>query len=163
MMVSNSCSRGNAQQALVGLNQPEKAPIEITLTPSTASALFQEPVSALVPTLYIKKDLQRITKFCIDSFLLGNCQEESQESQPNAQFLDLYYEKSYIEYYHFCQQYKDYFDTAITTGLNRTSFANSFLCGRISFRWYQYKCPGQVGPLPWINFKAFFQKNLSNS
>ena len=80
-----------------------------------------------------------------------------------ARFLDLYYGKSHMECYHFCQQCKDHFDTAGATGSNRTPFAASFLCGQISFRWHQHKRRGQVGPLPWIDFKAFLQKNLGDS
>ena len=68
-----------------------------------------------------------------------------------------------MECYHFCQQCKDHFDTAGATGSNLIPFAASFLCGRISFRWHQYKRRGQVGPLPWIDFKAFLQKNPIDS
>ena len=68
-----------------------------------------------------------------------------------------------MEYYHFCQQCKDHFNTAGATGSNCTPFAAFFLCKRISFRWHQHKHRGQVGPLPWIDFKAFHQKNLSDS
>ena len=38
-----------------------------------------------------------------------------------------------------------------------------FSLWRISFHWHQYKCRGYIGPLPWIDFKAFLQKNLSDS
>ena len=68
-----------------------------------------------------------------------------------------------MECYHFCQQCKNHFDTAGATGSNRTPFAASFLRGRISFRWHQHKRRGQVGPLPWIDFKAFLWKNLGDS
>ena len=68
-----------------------------------------------------------------------------------------------MECYHFCQQCEDHFDTAGATGSNRTPFAASFLRGRISFRWHQHKRRGQVGPLPWIDFKAFLRKNLGDS
>ena len=154
-MASNSRSRKNAQQASAGSNQPEEAPVETTPTPSTASAPSQAPASAPAPALYTQEDLQRITKLCMDSFLQGNRQEGPREGQLKARFPDLYYGKSHIECYHFCQQCKDHFDTAGATGSNRILFAASFLRGRINFHWHQHKCRGQVGPLPWIDFKAF--------
>ena len=40
-------------------------------------------------------------------FLDGLC-----ESLLKAKFLDLYYSKSYIKCYNFCQQYENYFATA---------------------------------------------------
>ena len=162
-MASNSRSCRNAQQASAGSNQPEEVPVETTPTPSTASAPSQVPASAPAPALYTQKDLQRIMKLCMDLFLQGNCQEGPREGQLKAQFPDLYYGKSYMECYHFCQQCKDHFDTAGATGSNRTPFAAFFLCGRISFRWHQHKRRGQVGPLPWIDFKAFLRKNLGDS
>ena len=60
---------------------------------------------------------------------------------------------------------KDHFDTAGAFGTNRTPFAASFLCSRISFRWHQYKRrQGKgVAPLPWVKFKAFFRKSLGDS
>ena len=39
-------------------------------------------------------------------------------------------------------------------------FAASFLCGRISFHWHQYKCRKNQAvedPLPWVEFKFFFK------
>ena len=162
-MASNSRSRRNAQQASAGSNQPEEAPVETTPTPSTASAPSQAPASAPAPALYTQEDLQRITKLCMDSFLQGNRQEGPREGQLKARFPDLYYGKSHMECYHFCQQCEDYFDTAGATRSNRTLFAASFLHARISFRWQKHKRWGQVGLLPWIDFKTFLQKNLGDS
>lgn len=44
-----------------------------------------------------------------------------------ARFLNLYYEKMYIDCYHFSQQYKDYFDIAGTTGSNYLLFITFLL------------------------------------
>ena len=99
----------------------------------------------------------------MDLFLQRNCQEEPRKGQLTARFSDFYYKKSHIECYYFCQQCKDHFNTAGVTRSNRTPFATFFLCGRISFCQHLYKCQGQVEPLPWINFKAFLRKNLSDS
>ena len=132
-MASNSRSRRNTQQASAGSNQAEEASVEITSTSSIKSALSQAPASALAPALYTQEDLQRITKLCIDLFLQGNRQEGPREGQLKAQFPELYYGKSHIECYYFCQQCKDYFNTAGANGSNRTTFAASFLCEQISF------------------------------
>ena len=62
------------------MNQPKEVLVETTLIPSTASILFQAPSSATVPALYmqkdIQKDMQKITKFCIELLLQGNRQKE---------------------------------------------------------------------------------------
>ena len=102
-MVSNSRSHRNAQQASTGSNQPEEVLVETKPIPSTASTLSQVPALAPTPALYTKEDLQKITKLCIDSFFQGNRQKGPQKSQLKAKFPDLYYEKSHMECYHFCQ------------------------------------------------------------
>ena len=45
---------------------------------------------------------------------------------------EVYYGKSIIDCYHFCQQCEDHFETAGATGFNWTFFAASFFCGNIS-------------------------------
>ena len=133
-MASNFPSRRNAQQALAGSNQPEEVPVETTPTLSTASTPSQVLASAPAHALYTKEDLQRITKLYMGSFLQENCQEGPRQIQLKVQFPDLYYGKSHIECYYFCQECKDHFDTAGATGSNHTPFATFFLYGRISFR-----------------------------
>ena len=59
---------------------------------------------------------------------------EPQERPLNAKILETYWDKSHIEYYHFYQQYEDYFKTSGATGINYTPFAVSFFCSSISFR-----------------------------
>lgn len=46
---------------------------------------------------------------------------------------NLYYESIYIKYYHFCQEYEDYFNMTNITGPKRILFATLFLCNRINF------------------------------
>ena len=48
--------------------------------------------------------------------------------------LEIYWGKSYMECYHFCQQCEDYFKTFGTTGMNHTPFKTSFFHGSISIR-----------------------------
>lgn len=119
---------GGAQELPTGSGSPAPAP---SRGPNPA------------PGKYTDEDLQRITKLCMESFIQGQGQTkahpERRERPLKARFPDLYYGKSHMDCYHFCQQCEDHFDTARATGSNRTSFAASFLHGSISFRWTQYK------------------------
>ena len=97
-----------------------------------------------------------------------NHQEGPREGQLKARFPDLYFGKSHMDCYHFCQKCKDHFDTARATGTNRTSFGASFLRGSISLRWTQYKRrhrldKGEDVPVPWEEFKSFLRQNLGDS
>ena len=83
-----------------------------------------------------------------------------------AKVPEVYYGKSYMDCYHFCQQCEDHFETAGATGTNRTPFAASFLRGSISVRWTQYKRRHrgeELTPITWTEFKAFLRKNLGES
>ena len=64
---------------------------------------------------------------------------EPKEQSVKARFLDLYFGKSHLDCYWFCQQYQDHFDTARANRDNRTPFATFFLRDGISPRWTQYK------------------------
>ena len=161
-------SRRNAQRGSVRHSDLDELANSVQGTPTAPSNAGppDAPVSTPAPTKYTEEDLQKITKLCIDSFLQGQGSRPEpaghREGQLKARFPDLYYGKSHID--HFCQQCEDHFDTAGATGFNRTPFAASFLRGRISFRWHQYKRRGQaVAPLPWIEFKAFLRKSLGDS
>lgn len=115
----------------------------------------------------------RGTKLCMNLFLQAQAQAQVQtqaqvnrsDQAPRKRPLkapppDLYFGKSHMECYHFCQQCEDHFDTAGATGTNRIPFAASFLRGRISFRWHQHKRRSQVkGPLSWVKFKSFLRRN----
>ena len=91
------------------------------------------------------------------------------KKQPlKARFPDLYFRKSHLDCYRFCQQCEDHFDTARANGDNRTPFAASFLRDGISTRWTQYKRrhAQEKGPdvvIPWEEFKAFLRENCGNS
>ena len=52
-----------------------------------------------------------------------------------AKIPEVYYGKLYIDCYHFCQQYKDYFEIIGAIGTNQTLFAASFFRGNISVCW----------------------------
>ena len=107
-----------------------------TPAPSYASApTLVEPTLALK---YNEADLMRILK--IFSEIKGQePKAEVPRKRPlKAKVPDVYFGKSHMDCYHFCQQCEDYFKTAGATGSTRTPFATSFLRGKINFRWHQY-------------------------
>ena len=66
-------------------------------------------------------------------------QLEPRERPLKAKTPETYSGKSHIDYYHFCQQCEDYFETSGATGMNCTPFATTFLRDAINLRWAQYK------------------------
>ena len=58
-----------------------------------------------------------------------------QERLLKARIPKTYWSKSHIEYYHFCQQYEDYFQIFVAIEINYIPFAISFFRGTISVRW----------------------------
>ena len=81
---------------------------------------------------YIEEDLHRIlrTVFKAQAPPFDNAREKLLKGR----LPDVYYGKSYIEYYNFCQKCEDHFATAGAKGPNCISFATSFLRDRINFR-----------------------------
>ena len=75
-MVSNSYSYKNAQQGSARLNQPKKVLVKTTPTPNITNTPSQVLALVPIPNMYTQKDLQRITKLCINLFLKRNHQEE---------------------------------------------------------------------------------------
>ena len=76
----------------------------------------------------------------------------------------IYWGKSHMECYHFCQQCEDHFETFGATGMNRTPFAASFFHGSISIRWSQHKRRYESAtPITWSDFKTFLRKDLRSS
>ena len=60
---------------------------------------------------------------------------------------------------------KDHVDNAGAFGTNHAPFAASFLCGKISFRWHRYKRRKNQAVednLPWVEFKAFLRRSISD-
>lgn len=162
----------SAQPGSVGHNE-RKEPARYVEAPTPRDADAVAPVSAPASTSgilkYTEEDFQRITKLYINSFVQAQAQVNRSDQAPRerlveAQFPDLYFGKSHLEYYHFCHQCEDHFNTAGVTGFNRTPFAASFLRGTISLRWHQHKRRSLVDrPLPWIKFKAFLREYLGDS
>ena len=67
-------------------------------------------------TKYIEKDLQKILKKILKAYIFFS--NRLCKKLLKVRLSDIYYNKSHIEYYNFCQQYEDYFTIAKTKGLN---------------------------------------------
>ena len=97
-------------------------------------ALNPAPVPAPAPPSF-----DELFKQFMKAYLESN-QGPRQSPMERKQFFkakipEVYYNKSHIDCYHFCQQCEDHFETAGATGTNRTLFAASFLRKSISVRW----------------------------
>lgn len=85
---------------------------------SPQSEFFKQPAGplgakfpdAVIPTAtfaipkYVEEDLQQILKIVLEVWTLATS-EEPQDKLLKARSLNVYYERSYIECYNFCQQY----------------------------------------------------------
>lgn len=110
---------------------------------STSLALFHNPslapalVFALVPALAPAPiSFNKLFKQFMIAYLEFNQRfiqsliESKQHFKVNIP--KVYNDKLHINYYFFCQQYKDYSKTAGSTGANRTSFVVFFFCVSIN-------------------------------
>ena len=110
------------------------------LVPALNPALNPAPVPAPVPAPPASDELFRqFMRAYLESNQGPRPPPAERERFLKAKVLEVYYGKSYMDCYHFCQQCKDHFETAGATGTNRTPFAAFFLRGSISVRWTQYK------------------------
>ena len=101
--------------------------------PILGPTLVSAPIFALASALYSSDKLFR--QF-IKAYLESNqgpsrSQVECKQSL-KAKVPDVYYGKSHMDCYHFCQQCKNYFETVEAIGANRTLFTAFFLYGNIS-------------------------------
>ncbi len=60
--------------------------------------------------------------------------QETQKGFLKAWFLDLYYKKLHMDYYYFCLQYKEHFDTIEAIRPNCILFVVLFLLEIISYQ-----------------------------
>ena len=163
MAPKGSCSHCSPHRNLPTLDSVEDelarelGPVGGPHSGSTSSALSRNPTPGpeLVPALNpdpvptpvsapAPPSSDELFKQFIRAYLESN-QGPRQLSAECERFLkvkvpEVYYGKSHMDCYHFCQLCKDHFETAEATERNRTLFAASFLCGNISVRWTQYKC-----------------------
>ena len=146
---------------------------------STSPALFRNPTPGpeLVPALNpapVPASAPPSSDELFKQFMRAYLELNQGPRQPpaergwslKAKVLEVYYGKSHIDCYHFCQQCDDYFETIGATGTNRTPFVVFFFCGSISVCWTQYKRRyrgKELIPITWTVFKAFLRKNLGQS
>ena len=105
-------------------------------TPMPAPASASAPSSVPVPAKYTDANFHQFMKVFIDTQRCSKTHKEPWKSPFKACFPNLYYGKSHMDYYQFCQQCEDHYETAGTTGPNRVLFTASFLRALINFRWY---------------------------
>ena len=90
-----------------------------------------------------------------------NALAELRERLLKSKTPEIYWDKSHMDCYHFCQQCKNYFKTLDTTRVNHIHFTATFLCNPISIRWAQDKCCHESATtITWSEFKYFFCKDL---
>ena len=122
-------AQGPAKRSNAG---SDEAPIE---TPT--------PLEASTPPLIPPTSEDLFTKFMKVFMQTTQAQAEAlaepRERPLKARTPETYSGKSHMDCYHFCQQCEDYFKTSGATGMNRTPFAATFLCGTISLKWAQHK------------------------
>ena len=110
-----------------------------SLAPSCNPTLGPKLVSALIPALIpaptplsSNELFKQFMRAYLESNQGPNRPPAERERSFKAKVPDMYYGKLHMDCYHFCQQCKDYFETAEVTGANRTPFAAFFFCGNIS-------------------------------
>ena len=113
--------------------------------------------------LFLNEDL--FTKFIKVFMKIMQAQAQvlvkPQKSSLKARTLEIYWGKSHIECYHFCQQCKNYFETFGAIGTNYTLFVTLLLRGSISIKWTQHKRRHKSTIfIIWSDFKIFLRKNL---
>ena len=104
--------------------------------PKLVLALNLDPVPAPAPPCS-KKLFKQFMRTYLKSNQGPKQPPAKREQSLKAKVPEVYYGKSHMDCYHFCQQCKDYFETAGATGTKRTLFAASFLRGNISVHWTQ--------------------------
>ena len=143
-------------------------------TPILADTL---PVSFALSFMarYSEKNLQQIFRTVLDfsplsalapAFVISQQYKNPCKRPLKARFLDMYYGKTYLKYYNFFQQCRNYFAIASTKSQNKISFAVIFINNIALFCWkkYQRKVKDETDvSITWKEFKAFFCQSLGKS
>ena len=122
-------------------------------TPSPPVSRAQTPALTLapppVPSSTEKRCQQLLKTYAATVKLLEQNHAPGPCEQPfKAWFSNLYYVNSHMDYYHFCQQCENHFETAGASGPNRILFAASFLRGSVVQRWHQHKNCSKASEVP---------------
>lgn len=112
-----------------------------TFDSKTFSGLI-DPFCAFTPVAFIpalfstEKLFKQFVKIFMESVQNpGLIHTKPQKQLFKARFLNLYFGKSHMDFYYFCHQCENHFDTAWANGSNHTSFAALFFYESISFQW----------------------------
>ena len=94
------------------------------------------PEALILPLISPTKDFFiKLMKAFVESTQAWDQEQiEPQEQLLKARSLEIYSEKSYLDWYHFCQQCEDHFKTSGAIGINHIPFAASFFHSTISLR-----------------------------
>ena len=122
-------------------------PLESKMSLPTSRVQSKDPILVVIRFLFLSKVLLHflffpiLTKFMKIFIKSSQTQAfiEPQKRLLKAKTLGTYLEKSYLDYYYFCQQSEDYFKTSSATEINYILFIVSFFYGTISLRWAQHK------------------------
>lgn len=109
-------------------------------TPLSLSILIDLSFFLLV-SRYFRDNLWLILKILlkVKSFATTLLLKKSQNKFLKTQFPNIYQSKTYIEYYNFCQKFKDYFAIAQVMNRNCISFVESFFYDQALFYQEQHK------------------------
>ena len=117
-----SLTRG-LHSSSISLAPSSNPTLGLALVPALVSALISTLVSAPVPT---NKLFKQVMKTYLESNQ-GLRQPLRECKRPlKAKVLEVYYGKSYMDCYPFCQQCEDHFETARATKTNKNSLCSFF-------------------------------------
>ena len=154
-------TKGNNTPAVSSTPTPAIAPLVI----SALSSLAQ----------YLQDDFQQIFRTILDFRLFAlflalapifQQYKNSCEKPLKTRFPDIYWSKTYLEYYNFFWQCEDHFAIAGAKSQNWILFAATFLKNTALFCWqqHQWKLKDKTDvPITWEKFKAFFPLSLGKS
>ena len=109
---------------------------------------------------YSEADLMRILKIFSKTKSQKPKAKVLRERPLKAKVPDIYFGKSHIDCYHFCQQCNGHFETAGITGSNRTSFATLFFFGKINSWWINIRNNSGESPYFRKSLKSFLGRIL---
>ena len=165
-LTSNKSDDGDHND-LLGSDKPglSEAPTRLFKAPTGLFKAFAGPPQASLAqdpgaNCYSEQDLDKI----IQTFL--HTSKDGSGDKLKAKTPNIYCNRSHIECYNFCQQYKDHFATYEVTEPKQIPFATFFLWDQIDFHWQKHKCELESESLvliSWNKFKVFLYKALGNS
>ena len=108
-----------------------------TATPTPVVSCTPTPALATAPTIAPSSNnklFKQFMKAYLEAQIIGQTKVDSKPRKQSlkAWFPDLYYGNLHMDCYQFCQQCKDYFETAGAKRPNKILFAALFLCASVT-------------------------------